>query len=372
MTNILHIYKDYHPVKGGMENMIKWLAEAQVQAGHHVTVLVASLDQHERIELFNGVNLHKVPRWATLASTPITPTLPWAIWQYQPDIAHIHSPYPPGELFNMLVGRARFTVITYQSDVVRQKTILKFYKPFLQLALRRADIIMPSSANYIEISPFLRPHRHKCRVVSPGIDLARFNIPTLPLTSQLKAKFGSPLLLFVGRLRYYKGLDTLIEAMRDVPKAKLIIVGDGQLRAELENQTHALNLDKQIHFAGDVSDADLPAYFQAADAFVLPSNSRAEAFGIVLLEAMASGLPCISTELGTGTSWIVQHGVTGFVVPPQNPPAMAQAINKLINDEPLRRQFAQAAVARVRAEFSKELMVQRVQEVYNELLTKHI
>ncbi len=365
---ILHLYKDYHPVLGGIENIVKWLAESQAKAGHEVTVLVASLTGQTTQETLNGVTVHKIGRLTTIASTPITPTLPLALSQYQPDIAHVHSPYPPGELLNWLLGRARFTVITYHSDVVRQQTILQFYRPFLKKVLQHADIIMPTSANYIDSSLFLQPHKDKCRVVPLGIDVSHFNVPNLPLAQNLRAPFGTPLLLFVGRLRYYKGLNTLIDAMRYIPQAKLLIVGHGPLKSELENQVNIAGLNQRVHFAGDVNDDELLAYFQAADVFVLPSNSRAEAFGIVLLEAMASGLPCVATELGTGTSWIVQHGVTGLVVPPETPELMAAAINIIITNEPLRQQLGQAARQRVETMFTKTVMTQRVLEVYNELL----
>ncbi|MFQ5613048.1 MAG: glycosyltransferase [Anaerolineae bacterium] len=366
--NILHIYKDYHPVKGGIENMIRWLAEAQAAAGHEVTVLVASLNGRSSVQTVNGVNIHRIARWGTVASTPLTPGLPLAIRQYRPDIAHLHSPYPPGELLNALLGRARFSVMTYHSDIIRQRALLAFYRPLLQRVLRKLDVIMPTSANYIESSPFLRRHRDKCRVIPLGIDLARFNRSRPALAAEIRQGVGKPIVLFVGRLRYYKGLDTLIAAMARLPEAKLILVGGGSLRPKLEAQASALGLTERVHFAGEVSDADLPAYFRAADCFVLPSNSRAEAFGIVLLEAMASGLPVVSTELGTGTSFVNVHGQTGFVVPPQDEAALAGAIKQLIGDPEVRRRFARAALARVRAEFAKERMVERVMQVYAGLL----
>ena len=131
--------------------------------------------------------------------------------------------------------------------------------------------------------------------------------------------------------------------------------------------SHELGLNKRVIFAGSVADADLPHYYQQADLFVLPANARSEAFGTVLLEAMASGLPCISTELGTGTSWVVQHEVTGLVVPPQDPAAMAQAIKSLQADELLRQQMGQAGLQRVRAGFSQEIMVRQVMQVYYQL-----
>jgi rhamnosyl/mannosyltransferase len=198
-------------------------------------------------------------------------------------------------------------------------------------------------------------------VVPLGVDPARFSPAD-------RTQAGPLQLLFVGRLRYYKGLDTLLQALPQAPEVRLTIVGTGPMQAEWDQLSHALGLAKRVTFAGEIDDADLPAWYRQADLFVLPANARSEAFGMVLLEAMASGLPCITTELGTGTSWIVQDGVTGLVVPPADPPALAQAINTLVHNESLRRQFGQAALARVRAEFSQEVMIGKIMHLYQELL----
>ncbi len=367
---ILHVYKDYYPVMGGIENMIKWVAEAQVEAGHEVTVLVASLKRQTSIEYLNGVQVHKVPRLGTLASVPLTPTLPFVLRQYEVDLIHIHSPYPPGELFGTFLGKAKHVVLTYHSDVMKQKNILRLYAPLLKSVLKYVDIIMPTSTNYIKTSSFLRPNEKKCQIVPLGIDSSRFELAAPPsLIKQLRTQFGHKVLLFVGRLRYYKGLDTLIAAMPHIPEVKLVIVGTGPMKSELDRQIQTLNVQTRVHFVNDISDEDLPAYFQAADCYVLPANSKAEAFGIAMLEAMASGLPCITTEVGTGTSWVVKHGVNGFVVPPKNPIALAQAINTLFNDDAQREAFAQASLERVKTHFSKEIMINKIMTVYETVMS---
>lgn len=138
--------------------------------------------------------------------------------------------------------------------------------------------------------------------------------------------------------------------------------------AQLQAQVQALALTERVHFLGEIADEVLPALYHQAHLFVLPSNARAEAYGIVLLEAMASGLPCVSTELGTGTSWVVQDGVTGRVVPPQDPAALAAVIRELVDDPEKRRVMGQAARLRVETEFTQELMTRRVMEVYESLL----
>ncbi|MGQ9501269.1 MAG: glycosyltransferase [Anaerolineae bacterium] len=361
--HILHLYKDYFPVLGGIENHIRVLAEAQAAAGHTVTVLVCDPGRQTHHEMLNGVRIIKAGRLTTRASMPISLAQPWQLWHQRPDVLHVHSPYPLGEIASWLLRRGTVTVITHHSDVVRQRGWLRLYAPLLRHVLRAADRIIATSPRYIETSPWLRPVAHKCAVVPLGVDIRQF-------TPSQKQERGSLHLLFVGRLRYYKGLDALLRALVQVPETTLTIVGDGPMRAPWEALAGALQLGERVRFVGDVPDAELPEWYRQADVFVLPANARAEAFGTVLLEAMASGLPCVTTELGTGTSWIVQHGVTGLVVPPNDIPALVTALKQLHQDAALRRRLGQAGRARVEQSFTVERMIQSVEAVYQQALAQ--
>ncbi len=358
--NILHLYKDYFPVLGGIENHIKVLAEAQAAAGHQVAVLVCDPGRRTHTETRHGVKVIKAGRLITAASMPLSLAQPRILASLRPDIVHIQSPYPLGEVSNWLIGRAKATVISYQSDVVRQKRILRFYGPILRRVLRAADCIIASSPRYIETSPWLQLVRQKCIVSPLGIDVTRFTPADEPHA-------GPFTLLFVGRLRYYKGLDTLLQALTHVPQVRLTVVGEGPMGAAWKKLSHTLGLEERVIFVGEVDDAVLPGYYRQADVFVLPANARAEAFGMVLLEAMASGLPCITTELGTGTSWIVQDGVTGLVVPPVDPPALAKAIQQM-QGASLRHRMGQAAYERVHERFTQQRMIDSVAEIYRNAL----
>jgi glycosyltransferase involved in cell wall biosynthesis len=374
---ILYLYKDYYPVLGGIENYTRQLAEAMLARGHEVEVLVTNTARTTRQEQVAGVPVLKTGRWVNISSAPLSPRLGLEYLRRlygagRPDIVHLQFPYPPGELVWLLgsylpsFGRLRpRTVLTYHSDIVRQKRLLTFYNPFLRQVLRRVDVILPTSPNYIESSDYLRPLAAKCRVVPLGLDYTRFSQaqPTAALRDQ-----PGPLVLFVGRLRYYKGLQYLIEAMPQVrPDARLLIVGTGPMENALRAQVARLNLGERVSFAGDVADTDLPGYYAAADIFVLPSCERSEAFGVVQLEAMAAARPVISTELGTGTSYVNQPGETGLVVPPADPVALAQALNSLLTDPQKRATLGRRGQARVQAEFSLEKMSQRVEAIYMEL-----
>ena len=368
---ILHIYKDYFPVVGGIENHIKALAEAQAARGHAVTVLVHSLDRRTHAETIKGVRVIYAARWLTVSSTPLGIALPRLVGRETPDVTHLHFPYPWGELANYFWGHARCTVMTYHSDIIRQKYTRALYTPFMWRVLNRVDRILSTSPNYVRSSPVLQQFASKCMVVPLGIDPGPFLSTDMRVAQQVRAGISAdsaPILLFVGHLRYYKGLNYLLHALMELPGARLLIVGTGPMESELRALACKLSVDDRVVFAGALSDADLPAYFAASDIFVLPASERSEAFGLVQLEAMAAGKPVVSTELGTGTSFVNVDGATGFVVPARDPQTLASAIARLIEDVSLRARMGAAARARVRQEFTLDRMVDRVMLVYDDLL----
>jgi rhamnosyl/mannosyltransferase len=364
---ILHIYKNYYPVIGGIENYVKMLAEHQVTSGCDVTVLATSLGMKTSIEYINGVRAVKAACLTTVSRTPLSLAFLKWIRHLDADITHLHFPYPWGELSHLFLGRARRTVITYHSDIIKQKFLLRLYKPFLERVLINSDRIIATSPRYIETSPFLRNFREKCSVIPLGIDIERFNNPDMSLAYEIKKRYdGSEILLFVGRLRYFKGLKYLVEAMEHID-ARLLIIGTGPEEAALKSMVSDRNIGGKIVFLGDVSDRDLPSYYAASDIFVLPSSHRSEAFGTVLIEAMASGKPVISTELGTGTSFININGETGFVVSPKSPESLSLAVRNLLKDPGLRLEMGRHARERAKA-FSKDVTSESVLKLYKEVL----
>ncbi len=376
-VRILHLYKAYPPIIGGIENTVELLAEAQAAAGHEVTVVVSSPDRWTRRETRNGVRVVRVARLLELASTPLSPGLPLAVRRLRPDIAHLHAPYPPAEVANLVFGRARRTVITWHSDVVRQQRILRLYAPVLERVLQRAHRIFPTSAAYLRRSPFLQPVASRCRVIPLGIHLEPFASPEPSGAARLRLRWSGPprghadrarpVILFVGRLRAYKGLPYLLEALTRID-ANLVIAGDGPEAGSLRARCRELRLTDRVHFAGHLPEDQLPAAYQAADVFVLPSHLPSEAFGLVLVEAMASGLPVICTELGTGTSEVIRHDETGLVVPPADPSALALALERLLADPALRQRLGAAGRQRAQAEFSAPVYVERTQRAYEDVL----
>jgi glycosyltransferase involved in cell wall biosynthesis len=364
---IVHVYKDYYPVLGGIENHVRMVAEEQAHRGHDVTVLVTSRGRRGEMAEANGVHLIKAGRLATVASAPISLSLAGWLRRLPCDIAHLHFPYPIGEMAYLATGRGRRMVITYHSDIVRQKGLLLLYAPLLRRLLQRADRIMPTNQKYVETSAYLRPLAGKCTVVPLGIDLDHFAHADTAQVEAIQRQYGDRLLIFVGRLRYYKGLEYLLRAMLEVP-ARLVVVGTGPMEKQWKALAGELSLGDKVVFLGDVDDADLPAYYHASSVFVLPSSQRSEAYGVSMLEGMACGLPAVSTELGTGTSFVNQDGQTGFVVRAADPPALAQAINRLLGNEELRKQMGQAAHDWAWGQFSREAMVDRILGIYQDVL----
>jgi glycosyltransferase involved in cell wall biosynthesis len=376
MMKIVHVYKDYAPVLGGIENHLRWQAEGMRARGHDVHVLVTNVANRTVVETIDGVPVTKCARQLNISSAPLAAEMPLALRRLagDADIVHLHAPYPPGELAQLFMRAGRRTVVTYHSDIVKQATLLKFYAPFLRRILHHADKILVSNPPYIASSPFLAPisaaQPGKIEVVHFGIDLERF-AATPAVTAraaELRTQFGpGPLVLFVGRLRYYKGVSVLVSAMAQVTGARCLIVGTGPEEEAVRGLIADLGVGDRVQLSGTLSDADLPAAYQAADLFVLPSIHRSESLGIVLLEAMASGRPLISTELGTGTSYVNRHEETGLVVAADDPAALAAAIQRLVDDGDLRQRYGAAALAHAQATFGLDAMLDATEHIYRTL-----
>lgn len=366
--HIVQIYKDYYPVLGGIENHLRTLAAGLAARGHQVTVLVTNTAGEDIVEQSGRLTVIKAGRLGQLASTPFSLSMSRHARRITgAEIVHLHMPFPPGDLVARLIQGRPALVVSYHSDIVRQRNLLRLYAPLLRRTLARAQRIIVGSPAYSAGSPWLGPHEQRLTVVPYSVDAARFADPDPAQVAAWRARLGRPLALFVGRLRYYKGLHYLIAALTQTRIAvRLAIAGSGPAAAHLQAQVDAGGLSGQVVFLGDVADADLPALYAAADLFVLPSHLRAEAFGIVLLEAQAAGLPLISCELGSGTSFVNRHGVTGLVVPPADPAALAHALDALAGNPALAQQMGQAGQQRVNAGFTVEHLLTRIERVYVE------
>lgn len=368
---VLHVGKYYPPVPGGMERVLQLLCEGERR---HVDsrVLVASTDRTTRREVRNGVPVTRAGSLAMLGSVGLSAALPLELRRENPDLTVVHEPNPVALVADFVTARRGPLVVYFHSEVVRAEWKYRLlYRPFLRRVLDRAARIIVASPAMAERAQQLEAYRHKCSVIPYGID-------TVPLAgtpavharaAALRHELGTPLVLFAGRLVPYKGVDVLLRAVAAL-RVQLVVVGNGPLRESLTAQARD-SCGGRVTFAGTVTDTELTALYHACDVFVLPSVTRAEAFGMVQIEAMACGKPVVSTAVLSGVPWVNQHGITGLVVPPGNAGALADALRVLLADEGLRDRLGAAGRRRVAEEFTAARMAERTVALYRGVLNGH-
>ena len=367
---VVQVYKDYEPpVFGGVEHTVRLLSEGLcARPGMEVTVVCSSDGPWTRVERVGPVQVVRVSTFGRVARAPVSPSMALWLWRLEPDILHFHHPNPTGELACLLARPRCPIVLTYHSDIVRQKSLLRLYRYPLRLFLRRVDRILVTSPAMLEGNVFLEPHRDRCEVLPLGIRVASLaeTERSREVAAELRRSHPGPIVLFVGRMRPYKGLPVLIEAMAQV-KGTLVLVGRGEMEHQIRKKFQRDGMEKRVVLAGDVPEADLPGYYRAADLFVLPSIDRSEALGLAMIEAMHCGLPVISTRLGTGTSHVNLDGVTGLEVTPRDVGELARAIHRILGDPESARRMSEAGRERARM-FSETTMVDRTARLYGDLL----
>ncbi len=368
---ILHVYKDYFPpVVGGIERTIRLLALG-TRDEFDVRVLVNSGSRRSFTEEVEGVTVTRTGEWGRLASAPVSPAFIGALRREaaQADLLHFHHPNPTGDAAWLLTRPAAPVVMTYHSDVVRQRAAMALYGSVQERMMRASRVIMPTSPNYVESSAWLQRHREKCRVVPLGIETERFvSTPeTRERAAAVRARYPGPVVAFVGRLRYYKGLHFLLRAMKDVDATLLVVGGGGDIEG-FEVEAAAAGSGERCRFLGDLPEAEMLAVLHAADVFCMPSHLRSEAFGLSQVEAMASGLPVVSCRIATGVPFVNQDGTTGFTVPPESPEALAEALNRLLSDDALRARMGRAAYERAHSLFTAARMCDDVKAIYRDVL----
>jgi rhamnosyl/mannosyltransferase len=208
--------------------------------------------------------------------------------------------------------------------------------------------------------------QHRVRIIPNGIDESSYPGCSDQALERWRAQVGEGFFLFVGVLRYYKGLDTLLEAAKG-SRARIVIAGSGPEATGLKQLAAREGLDN-VHFLGEVSDEDKMCLLQLSRGFVFPSHLRSEAFGMSLVEAAMCARPMVSCEIGTGTSFINLDGVTGWTVPPQNPGALRDALHKLQDQPQVASAMGDAARRRFEELFTAQKMVRAYRDAYRELV----
>jgi glycosyltransferase involved in cell wall biosynthesis len=334
-----------------------------------VQVLVANDSLWSATERLDRASVRRLGRIVEVASVPLCPRLAWAIRRTPADLIHLHVPNPYAALALLLSGHRAPLVISWHSDVIRQRNLARLLAPLERAIVRRAATIVASSANYLESSPMLTRNRVRCQVIPFGVDPAEFVVRDPSRVMHIRVCYGPRMVLAAGRLVYYKGLEHLIRGMAQV-NGQLLIVGEGPQRARLESEVVRAGVRERVTFLGTVSREQLIDTYHAADVFVLPSIARSEAFGIVQLEAMACGKPIVNTQIESGAPGVSLDGETGLTVEPGSAAALAAAINRLFDDPELRARYGAAGARRVCEHFSRDAMVTRTLALYREVLAK--
>jgi glycosyltransferase involved in cell wall biosynthesis len=372
---ILQVGKFFPPPFGGMETVLYNLIQVLARDVEIEVVVAHTINRNETVVQENTI-IHKVRSLGTLAGTSICPTMPYVLWRMLRkrhfDVVHIHLPNPTGHLaLRLAMPKDTKLVVTWHSDIIRQKRMMVFYLPLLRNFLKRADAVLAatpknfSSSTQIETASY----PEKLHALPFGIDLdAYLETPSVMTRArEIRAKFGNEIIFACGRHIYYKGFEYLIQAMPKIRQGTLLLGGRGPMSQELEVLAKRIGCAARVHFLGFIPQEEIAAYYHASAVVAMPSVDKSEAFGMVQLEAMICGKPVVCCELHNGVSYVNQHGVTGLVVEPRNPDVLADALNSLMENPRLREKMGIAGRQRVQKEFSLEAMRAAHLNLFSEL-----
>lgn len=369
MIKVLHCYKTYYPdTFGGIEQVIYQLSEGGLKQNIESTIFTHSPNFEKKITILDHHSIYRVKTLCEFASTPfsLSAVKEFKLLVQQADVIHYHFPYPFMDFMHFAAGIKKPSVVSYHSDIVKQKALLRLYSPLMNRFLSSVDRIVAASPNYVESSPVLQRFKDKVEVIPYGLDQRFYQNNDPSVLEKWRAQFPEGFFLFIGTFRYYKGLHILIEAAQN-SHYPIVIVGAGPIEAELKAQAQRLGVDN-IHFLGALGDSDKSALLQLCTSLVFPSHLRSEAFGISLLEGALYSKPLISSEIGTGTTYINIDKLTGLVVPPSNPQALRQAMDCIWHNPAQAKSYGQAAFKRFEALFTADKMIESYSRLYKSLL----
>ncbi len=381
----------FKPYKGGISNVAYQHALGLSELGHKVTVFTPLYDNKDKRFYIEDFDIKRLITCGRIGNGAFLPQLFWFLKRF--DLVHLHYPFFGGAevvwLSKLLRGKDMKLVITYQMDVIGgifMKPFFKFHTKYIMpQIIKSADKVIVSSMDYTKnsnIKELVNQNPKKFIEIPPSVDLKRF-FPTKK-DKVLLYKYGinpkfDRVLLFVGALdkaHYFKGVQFLIDSFDVLDysgdqdamyRVKLLIVGEGNLKKKYKKEVAEAGLQKKIIFADSVSDKELPKYYNLADAVVLPSIDRSEAFGITLIEAMACAKPVVASNL-PGVRSVVDNGVNGFIFDVEQEGDLANRVNQLFLDKALRDKMGQAGREKVEKKYSHEVLIKKVENVYFDLI----
>ena len=355
--------------QGGIEELVRQICINTKSYGVESRVLTLSKNPSPEVIVIDGIEVFRVKKFFEISScgfslnafSKFKELVEWA------EVVHYHFPWPFQDLLHLLSGSKLKSIVTYHSDIVRQRKLKVIYNPIMKLFLRRVDRIIATSDNYVQSSLTLKNYLNKIKVIPIGLNKSSYPKVSEADLVNMQSKVGDNFILFIGKFRQYKGLHYLLDALSN-SSFSCVIVGNGFLEKQLIDKAKKLELDN-VHFLGAVSEANKVALIKLSRALILPSNQRSEAFGICLLEGAMYSKPLISTELGTGSSYVNIDGKTGFVVPASDSESLKSAMLKLINNESLANKMGDAAKARFEEFFTGEKMGESYFQTYLNLIS---
>lgn len=364
---VLHFFKTYLPDSyGGIEQVINQIVRGSGKYGVDTDVLTLTKHTESVIEL-EGHTVYRAKENFNVASTGISLSVfsHFSRLARRADVIHYHFPWPLMDLIHFATLHNKPTLLTYHSDIVKQKRLLRLYKPLQYRFLMSVDRIVATSPNYLASSEVLTKFVDKVDVIPIGLDKSLYPIPSECRFRFWRNRFGTKFFLFIGVLRYYKGLNILVQAARKA-NYPIVIVGAGPVEQELKQQAKAAGVE-HVHFLGRLDDDDKVALLKLCFAVVFPSHLRAEAFGVTLLEGAMCAKPMISSEIGTGTSFVNISNNTGLVIPPANADALAIAMKWLWEHPDEAKEMGARAERRYQELFTANTMVDKYNTIYREL-----
>ena len=373
---ILQVGK-FYPIRGGVEKVMYDLMEGLSDRHIRCDMLCAVTEQQKPgiIPLNDYARLLCMPVWIKLYATMISPAMVLKLQKirHEYDIVHIHHPDPMACLALFLSGYKGKVILHWHSDILKQKMLLRLYKPLQNWLIRRADVIVGTTPVYVKQSPFLKQVQHKITHIPIGIN--ELDIESDSVT-QIKERYpGRKIIFSLGRLVEYKGFEYLIEAAKYLNDDYIILIGgDGHLKGKLEQQIEEQGVGGKVELLGFIPDnKEIAAYFMACDVFCMSSIWKTEAFGIVQIEAMSCGKPIVATRIAeSGVSWVNDDGVSGYNVETEDAEALAEAIKRILSDPQQYATLSAGARRRYETMFTREKMVDQCVSLYHDLLGKTV
>lgn len=366
---VLHFYKSSYPEStGGVEQVIHQIAKGTSKLDVQVAILSLTTEKTGRNIEVEGYQIHLSKQNFQCSSTgfSVSAIRKFAQLAEKADLIHYHFPWPFMDMVHFICQVRKPALLTYHSDIIRQKFLLRCYRPLQRQFLSSVDHIVATSPNYMVSSKVLDQFADKVSIIPIGLDKNSYQLPTRDCLNFWRTKFGERFFLFIGVLRYYKGLFILLEAAKKL-SYPIVIAGSGPLEKELKKKAAKAGISN-IHFLGYISNEDKAALIELCYVVVFPSHLRSEAFGVFLLEGAMYGKPMISSEIGTGTTFINIHGETGLSIPPDNPDALEKAMVYLWDNPAIVSKMGESAKNRYWKHFTAEKMSRNYLALYSSLL----